>query len=305
MKNHPAILDTIVVGAGPAGLTAAIYLGRFRRSCLVLEDGESRARWIPTSHNIPGFAAGIGGEQFLSSLKEQALKYGAKVRNGCVSGLTVNEGYFAIRTDNEVLYSRYVILATGVRDRLPAIDGAPEAALRSLLRFCPICDAFEAIDKRIAVIGDGALGEREAEFLSNYSDDVTLLQIGPAFACAPGSSSSPYIERISIQLSDLCIKEDRVTLSCAPGERNFDVLYLALGCSPQHDLARSLRAECDQHGALVVNAHQETSVPGLYAAGDLVRGLNQVVVAAAESAIAATDIHNKLRGAKNAAVSSR
>jgi thioredoxin reductase (NADPH) len=301
MENHPDILDTIVVGAGPAGLTAAIYLGRFRRSCLVLEDGQSRARWIPRSHNIPGFAAGIGGEQFLSSLKEQALKYGAKVRNSYVSGLTVNDGHFAIRTDNGVFHSRYVILATGVRDHLPAIEGAPEAVLRSLLRFCPICDAFEAIDQRIAVIGDGAIGERETEFLSYYSNDVTLLHIGPARVC----SSSPGIERISIQLSDLCIKEERVTLSCAQGERNFDVLYLALGCSAQHDLARSLLAECDEHGALVVNAHQETSVPGLYAAGDLVRGLNQVVVAAAESAIAATDIHNKLRGAKNAAVSSR
>ena len=71
------------------------------------------------------------------------------------------------------------------------------------------------------------------------------------------------------------------------------MVYLALGCSPQHDLACSLLAACDEHGTLQVNAHQETSVPRLYAAGDVVRGLNQVVVAAAESAIAATDIHNK------------
>ena len=87
-----------------------------------------------------------------------------------------------------------------------------------------------------------------------------------------------------------------MTLSSAHGERDFDVVYLALGCSPQRDLAHSLLAACDDHGALRVNAHQETSVPRLYAAGDVVRGLNQVVVAASESAIAATDIHNKLRG---------
>lgn len=86
-----------------------------------------------------------------------------------------------------------------------------------------------------------------------------------------------------------------MTLNSAQGIRNFDVVYLALGCSPQHDLARSLLARCDEHGALKVNEHQETSVPGLYAAGDVVRGLNQVIVAAAKSAIAATDIHNTLR----------
>ena len=81
-------------------------------------------------------------------------------------------------------------------------------------------------------------------------------------------------------------------------ERRFDVIYLALGCTSQNQLARSLKARCEENGALVVNAHQETTVPRLYAAGDVVRGLNQVVVAAAESAIAATDIHNKLREQK-------
>jgi thioredoxin reductase (NADPH) len=168
--------------------------------------------------------------------------------------------------------------------------------MRSLLRFCPICDAFEAIDKRIAVIGDSALGEREADFLRNYSDQVTLLHIGPTpFASAGAVPSSGGIERVSIQLPDLHIQEDRVTLRTQQGERHFDVVYVALGCRAQHDLARSLLANCDEHGTLQVNAHQETSVPCLYAAGDVVRGLNQVVVAAAESAIAATDIHNKLR----------
>ena len=304
MDKNPNILDAVVVGAGPAGLTAAIYLGRFRRRCVVLDDGHSRARWIPTSHNIPGFTAGIGGETFLNTLKEQALQYGAKIRPIRATSLAVSDGVFTLLTDEGPIYSRYVILATGVQDHLPAIEGAPEAVMRSLLRFCPICDAFEAIDQRIAVIGDSALGEREAEFLRNYSDQVTLRHIGSStLASAASVPASGGIERIAIQLSDLHIQEDRVTLSSRQGERHFDVVYVALGCSAQHDLARSLLASCDEHGALQVNAHQETSVPRLYAAGDVVRGLNQVVVAAAESAIAATDIHNRLRGAKNVGVS--
>jgi thioredoxin reductase (NADPH) len=300
MITHPdAIQDAIVIGAGPAGLTAAIYLGRFRRRCLILENGESRARWIPTSHNIPGFAAGIGGEEFLSHLKEQALRYGAQLRHASVTHISMEDGLFCIRTAQGTYRSHFLLLATGVKDNLPTIEGASEAILRSLMRCCPICDAFEAIDKRIAVIGDGLLGEREAAFLSDYSTEVTLLQVGSP---RPGSDLRPAggggIERVMIELSDLRLLEDRVVLRSAAGDRSFDVIYLALGCSFQNQLARSLKARYEENGALVVNAHQETTVPRLYAAGDVVRGLNQVVVAAAESAIAATDIHNKLREQK-------
>jgi thioredoxin reductase (NADPH) len=297
MQGDPDIQDAIVIGAGPAGLTAAIYLGRFRRRCIVLEDGHARARWIPTSHNIPGFTAGVGGAELLGNLRLQAVKYGAEIRHAHVSGLSVQEGIFCLQTEAGSLRSRYVLLATGVRDHLPSIGGATEAVMRSLLRFCPICDAFEAIDKRIAVISDGALGEREAEFLKHYSDRITLLHLGGAGPVGgPGTLGTGGIERISVRLSDIRIQEDRVSVSTAASERHFEVAYLALGCSAQNHLARSLHASFDEQGALEVNAHQETSVPRLYAAGDVVRGLNQVVVAAAESAIAATDIHNKLSG---------
>jgi thioredoxin reductase (NADPH) len=292
------IQEIVVVGAGPAGLTAAIYLGRFRRRCVVLEDGHSRAAWIPRSHNIPGFTTGVGGEEFLGSLRRQAVQYGAEILRACVSGLTLSDGIFAFQTDQGTLRSRFAILATGVRDNLPAINGASEEMMRSLLRVCPICDAYEAIGKRIAVIGEGALAEREARFLRDYSGHVALLYLGqPSPSPAATAPHSDGIERIPVQLSQLRIQENRLILYSSLGARHFDVAYLALGCSAQRDLARSLSAKCDEHGSLRVNAHQETSVPRLYAAGDVVRGLNQVVVAAAESAIAATDIHNHLRGA--------
>ena len=295
MPNSPDVHDAIVIGGGPAGLTAAVYLGRFRRRCLVLEDGQSRARWIPTSHNIPGFAAGVGGSELLHALKQQALKYGAEIRNAQVTGLTKAGDLFRIRTNNETYETRYVLLATGVRDHLPEIKGATEAVRRGTLRICPICDAYEAIDQRIAVLGDGALSEREARFLTNYSNRVTLLQ-SPSAATA-ATRTSDGIERITLPFQDIHLEQDRVSIHIGATQREFDVLYLAMGCSTQHDLAVSLSAQCDENGALKVNTHQETSVSRLYAAGDVVRGLNQVVVAAAESAIAATDIHNKLRGA--------
>lgn len=293
------IWDVIVIGGGPAGLTAATYFGRFRRQCVVFDDGDSRARWIPTSHNIPGFTAGIGGAQFLATLKAQSIQYCAQIRCGHVTAVTIEDGVFVVAADTcKSIRGRYLLLATGVKDHFPALPGVSEAVMRSLMRFCPICDAFEAIDRRIAVIGDGVVGEREAEFLTTYSKQVTLLHIGGSESVSRARLlDAKGIDRIPTDLLDVVIEEDRVTLrSQGAHERGFDVVYLALGCSAQHRLAKDLNASCDGQGALIVNAHQETSVPRLYAAGDLVRGLNQVIVAAAEGAIAATDIHNKLRG---------
>jgi thioredoxin reductase (NADPH) len=294
----PDIFDAIIIGAGPAGLTAAAYLGRFRRRCLVLETGDSRARWIPTSHNIPGFTAGIGGDDLLARLTRQAANVGTQFRRARVTGISRADDAFTVTTmDNDVYPCRCVLLATGTKDHLPDLAGAPEAVLRSLLRFCPICDAYEAIDKRIAVISDGVVGEHEAEFLTTYSDAVTLLHLGERPAdVGPNRIGPQRIEAIPIQLSDLSIGEQEVSLRTSGGVRHFDVVYLALGCTAQNSLAQGLRARCDESGPLIVNAHQETSVPRLYAAGDVVRGLNQVIIAAAEGAIAATDIHNKLRG---------
>lgn len=292
------VFDAIIIGAGPAGLTAGVYLGRFRRQCLIVHHGHSRARWIPTSHNIPGFTAGVGGTELLSRLEQQCRQYGGHFRKASVTELSVRDDLFVVTALNQApVYGRFVLLATGVKDHLPALAGASEAVLRSVVRFCPICDAFEAIDRRIAVIGNGSHAEREAAFLSNYSHSVTLLQLSAVQPSRIAALRRQGIDCIPVSLSDLVIEEDRVILRPAAREtREFDVVYMALGCSAQHDLATGLNAKCDEHGALLVNAHQETSVAGLYAAGDIVRGLNQIVVAAAEAAIAATDIHNKLRG---------
>ena len=297
MDKRDNNFDAIIIGAGPAGLTAGTYLGRFRRRCLLLEDGSSRARWIPTSHNIPGFTAGIGGTELLARLQDQATKYGTDIRSARVTAVTKASNAFTVTTAaNENYVSRFLLLATGTRDHLPQLPGAPEAVMRSLLRFCPICDGFEAIDKRIAVVSDGPVGEREAQFLTTYSNHVALLQLGSTSNTVNNKWSTRGIEAIPITLSDLIIEDREVALRTHSGEaRRFDAVYLALGCTAQNALAVGLGGECDAHGALTVNAHQETSVPGLYAAGDVVRGLNQVIVAAAEAAIAATDIHNKLR----------
>jgi thioredoxin reductase (NADPH) len=290
------MFDVVIIGAGPAGLTAANYLARFHRKAVVVDGGDSRARWIPESHNIPGFARGIGGSDLLRHLREQSVRYGADVRLGHVDALVQSGPGFRVNIGSESLDGRFVVLATGVQDHLPDLAGAEEAVLRSLLRICPICDAFEATGQHIAVIGSGEHGDREALFLRTYSDHVTLIHVsGPRNPVHDQVLRDSGVALIEVQLADLKFEGDRLSVLTGGALRQFDVVYSALGCSPRTGLAAQLGANLDESSALRVDEHQQTSVAGLYAAGDLVRGLNQVVVAAAEAAIAATDIHNRLR----------
>jgi thioredoxin reductase (NADPH) len=289
--------DVIIVGAGPGGLTAALYLGRFRRPPLVIDGGQSRARWIPVAHNIPGFTEGIAGTQLLAQLGAQARRYGARFLAGSVSGISREAGAFSLTLGQRTLKSQFVILATGVKDQFPCLPGVEEAVLRSVVRFCPICDGFEATGRRIAVIGNGERGIHEAQFLlQSYSSEVSYLHFDDLNTACRQQLARLGIAVRRINPGELHVEGGALRVNSAAGAcAAFDVIYSALGCVPQQQLAAALGAARDAGGALIVNAHQQTSVDGLYAAGDIVRGLDQVVVAAAEAAIAATDIHNRLR----------
>jgi thioredoxin reductase (NADPH) len=290
-----ASYDVIIVGAGPAGLTAATYLGRFRRKVLILDGGPSRASWIPESHNTPGFPHGVGGDALLARMSEQAGLYGAKRCVARAETLTRDDDGFALALgDGDTVRGRFVLLATGVVDRLPDLPGIEAAIHAARVRICPICDAYEAIDQRIAVLGEGDLGMREAAFLTNYSPQVTLLHLGPVSTLSEPPPSG--VELLPLDLASVSVGSKSVEVR-PPGQdaRAFDCLYLALGCEMQSRLAVRWGATHDEQNNLVVSAHQETSLDGVYAAGDVVRGLNQIAVATAEAAIAATDIHRRLR----------
>jgi thioredoxin reductase (NADPH) len=282
--------DAIIVGAGPAGLTAATYLARFRRKVLVLDGGPPRASWIPESHNTPGFPYGVGGAELLSRMREQALRYGAVIEARRADRLEKAGGGYRVLIDGEAVSAGFVLLATGVVDIKPELPGLDDAIRRGLVRVCPICDAFEAIDKRIAVLTNSDLGGREALFLRNYSARVTVLDVAGGLSDRARLEASG-IEVIDLDLSAIELAGDEVLV----GDRRFDCLYLALGCEMKSRLALRWGAEHDPQGNLIVDAHQQTSLDRIYAAGDVVRGLNQIAVAVGEAAIAATDIHNRLR----------
>lgn len=298
-KTH----DCVVVGAGPAGLTAAIYLARFHRDFVVVDSGASRAAWIPLSHNHPGFPNGVRGKTLLARMRRQAERYGAEILSGRVEDIAVAKGGFSLGTTLGPMKARTVILATGVLDNEPNIPGLDEAVARGLIRICPICDGFEVTGQRVGVIGHDAHGGAEARFLKAYTDDVTLVHVGRPEALPDEERArlaKAGIAVVETPIDSVQVEKRRITALCFDGSepRQFDSVYSALGVTPRVQLAVKAGARLDKDsGRLVVGDHQETSIPGLYAAGDVVRGLNQISTAAGEGAIAATDIHNSLREA--------
>jgi thioredoxin reductase (NADPH) len=167
-----------------------------------------------------------------------------------------------------------VILATGVVDVLPDIDGCEQAIARGVIRLCPICDAYETLGKRVAVYGAADDAKRHARYLRTFSGDVTALGIA--------------------EVQGLEIHERGVRAMTADGSADYDVLYPVLGTRPNSQLARRLGAKCDDRGYIVTDAHQRTTVPGLYAIGDVAQDVDQIAVATGHAAIAATAIHNEL-----------
>ncbi len=295
-------LDCLVIGGGPAGLTAAIYLARFRRRFRVIDSGASRAALIPISHNHAGFPDGIHGNTLLERMRTQARKYGAPIVAGTVAGLERRaDGVFVASIGEDRLTARTVLLATGVVDREPDLPDLPDAIQRGLIRHCGVCDGYEVIGHKVGVIGHGGSGLHEALFLRIYTADVTLLSLGQELALSPDEirkAAAAGITMVGEPVASVTLEGDRIG-SLATGQgacHSFDSLYSALGSTARSDLVRGLGTVLDENGCVATDEHQRSSTDGLFAAGDVVRSLDQISVAMGEAAIAATAIHNRLRG---------
>jgi thioredoxin reductase (NADPH) len=290
------MIDCLVIGGGPAGLLAAIYLGRYRRSVRVIDAGESRAAKIPESHNYPGFF-GIAGPELLRRLNAQARHFGAEFLSGRVTSLR-KEGETFVATSSGVDYNAcFILLATGLVDHCPPIEGQSENCPSEAIRFCPICDGYEAMDRRVGVLGDINAGGKKALFLRTYTKDVSLFLTNETNEDAGSREKLTEADvRIVGQFEKICHATERsVTVRTQRGESHeVDALYPALGCTVRSDLATGLGASSSEDGNLAVDDHQRTSIDGLYAAGDVVTDLHQLSVAFGHAAIAATDIHNRL-----------
>ncbi|MGR4067165.1 NAD(P)/FAD-dependent oxidoreductase [Halomonas sp. LR3S48] len=296
-----ATIDCVIVGAGPAGLAAGIYLRRFLRDICIIDEGKSRAALIPRTFNYPGFGEGISGLELLERLRAQLGANGGRVTPGRVERLERTEdGLFNVITETEVFRSRTVLLATGVVDVEPEMEGFQAVKEGGLIRYCPICDGFEYTKERIGIIARDASGVGEAAFIKRFSADLTLIDIeGGAYM---DSASTELLTRenialVQVKVSDMYgdagkgihVRMDDGTV------HSFDAVYCALGTKVRSELGTNLGALRNPQGYLVVNPHMQTGIEGLYAAGDMTNQLSQLTVATGQASIAATAIHNRLQ----------
>ena len=296
-----AAFDCVIVGAGPAGLAAGTYLQRFLRNIRIIDAGLSRAALIPRTFNYPGFGEGISGHDLLERLRVQLEANGGQVTPGRVVRLERSEeGLFNVVTETDVFPSRTVLLATGVIDVEPEIEGFQAVKQEKLIRYCPICDGFEFTQERIGVLAHDVHGVWEAAFIKRFSADLTLIDIEGGANLDAASMERLASEDIALIQGSVsrmyCDAEKRVHLCMNDGtEHVFDVLYCALGTQVRSELGTNLGALRNPQGYLVVNPHMQTGIEGLYAAGDMTNQLSQITVATGQASIAATAIHNRLQ----------
>jgi thioredoxin reductase (NADPH) len=234
-------------------------------------------------------------------MREHASRYGTPTEQVRVEALQrLEDGSFRAEAGARHWRARFAILATGARDVEPEIEGIRAAMQAGQVRYCPICDGFETQGQRVAVLGRAGHGLRESLFISGFGNQVTWLAMGTQEEVDPQQLAA--LRTAGVRLAEspphgiACGLEDcGVRVQLQNGQvLEFDTLYPALGLHHACELATALGARARADGQLEVDAHQQTTVPGLYVAGDVALDLNQISVAAGHAAIAATAIHNRL-----------
>ncbi|HKR01035.1 MAG TPA: NAD(P)/FAD-dependent oxidoreductase [Pyrinomonadaceae bacterium] len=302
--------DCIVVGAGPAGLSAALFLARYRRRVLTFHHNSPRNLY---SHGVHGFLGhhGIMPEELLARGRDEVTKHGGLIVEGCVTKVEkLADEHFCVSTGDEEkaegksqqsFEARRILLATGLRDLTPDCPGFPDFYGVSV-HHCPDCDGYEVSDKRVAVLSRGREAVGFTLNLLTWTDKLTLLTNGDErditdehrsklahfniplrnerVSSLEGDAETKCIERVCFEGGD--------SLPC-------DALFFNLGTEMSGDLHERLGCKLDEEcGLIFVDDEQQTSVRGVYAAGDITPHSQLAVVAASEGAMAAIHIHKSL-----------
>jgi len=270
----------------------------------VIDAGQSRASVIPVVLNLAGFESGISGNELIDKMRRQIACYQVPLIAGRVLAIRETAGAFVVEyrssgdSSTRRVTAHRVLLACGIRDRLPPIKEADRLTQKGLLRFCAICDGLEAQGKRIAMLGPASRALSHAVFFRTFCQDVAViapdLSVLTQEECVLANEHS--IDLIPIGGLEAPDRADGHLSVVSEDERRhvFDAVYPVLGCVPQAELLSGFDVERDSEGMIVTDKQQRTSLTGLFAAGDAVNSLNQICVAIGEAAIAATAIHRSL-----------
>ena len=301
------LYDVIVVGGGPAGLTAGLYLARARYRVLILEKDDFGGQITITNEvvNYPGVGRTTGRE-LTQTMRQQAQDFGAEFLSAEAIGLDVHGDVKTVHTSRGDLKAFGILIATGASPRKLGFEGESEYAGRGVA-YCATCDGEFFTGKEVLVVGGGFAAAEESVFLTTYASKVTVLVREQDFTCdatvAAAAKNNPKIDvRYQVELQDVTAGQgglrEATILNRATGQTEtwkpadggtFGVFVFA-GYVPATNLVRGV-VELDDYGYVVTHGYLETSVPGVYAAGDLrAKNLRQVVTATADGAIAAVEL---------------
>lgn len=297
--------DAVVVGGGPAGLTAATWLGRYRRRTLLVDAGEHRNRWVEQSHGY--FTRDPESPAVLLETACAQLEAYPLVRRvaGCVSSVSRAGSEFVVESDAGTFTCLRLVLATGVVDAFPEVEGFFDHYGASVFH-CPSCDGYEAAGRNVVVLGWNAYVAPFAVTLLDWAGSVTIVTDGRRF---PGDDE----DRETLASYGVRVVEDVAERFVGPrgalsalalrtlGEVPCDMAFFTVAHSPRNGLACALGIDVTDEGCVVVDENAETSVPGVYACGDLTPGMQIIQVAAAKGAVAGINAAQSLRGSRGAA----
>lgn len=290
--------DVLIIGGGPAGLNAAMILGRSRRKVAVFDSGEPRNRW---ARNMNGFLSsdGMNPREFIKKGRAELAKYQVELIDRKVEEATYSKGQFIV-TDSEgkVYHSKKLLLATGLKDRLPQLEGIEDMYGVSV-HHCPYCDGWESRDKAIAVYGKDRDGIGQALAMKNWSSNVTLYTDGTDklrhedLELLKRNGVAYNTERIVKLIGENGQLQHIVTNG---GKKHAqEAMFFSTGTEQQSELGKELGCEFTNKGVIRTRRLQQSNIPGLYVAGDAARDVQMVIVAAAEGAKAGVAINMELQ----------
>jgi thioredoxin reductase len=289
--------DCIVVGAGPAGLNAALVLGRARRRVLVLDSAQPRNYATHEMHGVLGHD-GLDPADLRARGRAELSRYGVEVVTAEVEDAEVLDGAARVTSARGEDVTRTLLLATGMLDEVPDVPGFADVWGTSA-HTCPYCDGFEHRDERLAVLASGDRGEHLAVLLRQWSDDVVLLSNGPHDLAADQLARVHALGISIVETSVVGLDSDDIGRLCrvrfADGQTiDQDALFFFVGWQIRTEVARTLGCDLRDDGSIAVDASQATTVDRIYAAGNCTDARALVPAAAGAGATAAVSINARL-----------